>query len=362
MYEEWIEMGMGDVTWWNVVIFGVLGACIGSFMNVVIYRLPRGLSINKPLRSICPTCGAAIPWYHNIPIISWLVLRGQSVCCKKNISVRYFLVELASTLLFASVAYCYDYETILAILFISLWTVGLLGMLVMDWIEMVVHPKIAYVTALCGLTGAALAPQLVEATTYEPWEGLLWGCVGIFAGYVIFRFVALVGRILFGRREYRFNEDERWILRQKGDDICLTIGGREFLWSHVFSDAGGSLTLQGAYVDRISGEVGDIHFTEATICVCGKEYPLEQYEELSGAAGAVVARRAAMGSGDAWVAMTIGALCGWQGVVFSLVVGSFIGLAMAVIMRVRRGQPMPFGPALILAAYIRVLIVPLFMD
>ncbi|WP_041075404.1 prepilin peptidase [Thermotoga caldifontis] len=83
---------------WHLLNF-VLGAIIGSFLNVVIYRLPRShLSILKPARSICPKCGAQIAWYDNIPILSYFILRGKCRNCGSSISVRYPLVETVSAL------------------------------------------------------------------------------------------------------------------------------------------------------------------------------------------------------------------------------------------------------------------------
>ena len=68
-----------------------LGACIASFLNVVIWRVPRGESIVSP-PSHCPKCNAAIKWYQNIPILSWLALRGKCANCKAPISPRYILI------------------------------------------------------------------------------------------------------------------------------------------------------------------------------------------------------------------------------------------------------------------------------
>lgn len=82
------------------VIGFVLGLLIGSFLNVVIWRVPRGESINSP-SSHCPSCGHPIRAYDNIPVVSWLVLRGRCRDCGATISVRYPLVELATALAFA---------------------------------------------------------------------------------------------------------------------------------------------------------------------------------------------------------------------------------------------------------------------
>ena len=82
------------------IISFIIGASIGSFLNVVIYRLPRGISVNKPRRSFCPTCNYKIPFYLNIPIISWLILLGKCRNCSSKVSIRYLLVELISGVLF----------------------------------------------------------------------------------------------------------------------------------------------------------------------------------------------------------------------------------------------------------------------
>jgi leader peptidase (prepilin peptidase)/N-methyltransferase len=77
----------------------VLGLVIGSFLNVVVYRLPRKLSLVRP-GSQCPGCGHKIRWFENIPVFSFLVQRGQCSKCKARISVRYPVIELLSALLF----------------------------------------------------------------------------------------------------------------------------------------------------------------------------------------------------------------------------------------------------------------------
>src|SRR5262245_9911904 len=81
----------------------ILGAAVGSFLNVCIYRLPRDLSVNRPRRSFCPACRQEIRWYHNIPLISWLLLRGRCANCGNKIAFRYFAVELLTALLFLAV-------------------------------------------------------------------------------------------------------------------------------------------------------------------------------------------------------------------------------------------------------------------
>lgn len=88
--------------WFIVALIVWLGLLVGSFLNVVIYRVPRKLSV-KP-RSRCPKCGTMIKWYHNVPLLSFLVLRGRCAHCGVKISWRYPLVEAVTAISFV-VAY-----------------------------------------------------------------------------------------------------------------------------------------------------------------------------------------------------------------------------------------------------------------
>jgi leader peptidase (prepilin peptidase)/N-methyltransferase len=84
------------LTWW----FFVLGAIMGSFFNVCVYRIPRKIFFDKA-RSHCPHCDALIPFWRNIPIVSWCFMRGRAACCGQKISAQYMWVELATACLFA---------------------------------------------------------------------------------------------------------------------------------------------------------------------------------------------------------------------------------------------------------------------
>jgi leader peptidase (prepilin peptidase)/N-methyltransferase len=89
---------------WLAGFAAVLGLIIGSFLNAVIYRLPRDVAVSKP-RSFCPRCKSLIPWYRNIPLASWVMLGGRCADCREPISVRYPLVELGTGVLFAAAVY-----------------------------------------------------------------------------------------------------------------------------------------------------------------------------------------------------------------------------------------------------------------
>jgi leader peptidase (prepilin peptidase)/N-methyltransferase len=85
-----------------VALAVVAGLIIGSFLNVCIHRLPRDLSVVSPSRSFCPSCEKTIAWYDNIPVLSYLILRGRCRQCHAPISIRYPLVEMATALWFAA--------------------------------------------------------------------------------------------------------------------------------------------------------------------------------------------------------------------------------------------------------------------
>src|SRR5213593_340043 len=85
-----------------IVFFFALGACVGSFLNVVVWRLPRGESLVRP-RSRCPRCETQIRAWHNVPVVSWVALRGRCASCAAPIPARYPLVEAATAVLYIAV-------------------------------------------------------------------------------------------------------------------------------------------------------------------------------------------------------------------------------------------------------------------
>src|SRR5207237_10612116 len=92
----------------------VFGACVGSFLNVCIYRLPLNLSVNQPRRSFCPSCKTQIPWHQNLPLVSWVVLRGRCANCGARIAFRYFAVELLTALLFLIIWKAFPWQIAIA--------------------------------------------------------------------------------------------------------------------------------------------------------------------------------------------------------------------------------------------------------
>ena len=109
----------------------LLGAAMGSFANVLIHRLPRGLSIVSP-GSRCPSCGTGIRWFDNIPILSYFILGGRCRSCKTAISPRYPLVETLSGLLFAAVFFRFGVGLHTAVLAVFGWSLVVITFIDLD--------------------------------------------------------------------------------------------------------------------------------------------------------------------------------------------------------------------------------------
>jgi leader peptidase (prepilin peptidase) / N-methyltransferase len=163
-----------------------LGAVIGSFLNVVIARVPKGESVVRPA-SRCPRCKSAIRWYDNIPIVSWLILRGKCRDCALPISARYPLVELLIALLAVAVARQLGPTwTALAYFFFAAALVALAYIDLDTWL---LPQEITYPLLAVGL----LSPLWNHALS---WREVL---IGAAAGYGLFAAIALFGEKVLKR-------------------------------------------------------------------------------------------------------------------------------------------------------------------
>lgn len=148
-----------------VAIAGLAGAVAGSFLNVVVNRLPRGESLVTP-RSRCPHCGTAVLPRDNVPLVSWLALRGRCRQCKERISVRYPLIEALTALLFAAIVLIRGLNTDLILLLP--FAAMLVAVAVIDLEHRIVPNKILLPLAVYGVVAAALVrsgdlPELLIA-------------------------------------------------------------------------------------------------------------------------------------------------------------------------------------------------------
>ena len=145
----------------EVVVAGLFGAVIGSFLNVVAHRVPLGESLVSP-GSRCPECGSPVKPYDNVPVVSWLVLRGRCRNCDAPISPRYPLVELATALAFAAVVAVrgFDNDLVLELPFVA----ALIALAAIDFDHKLLPNKIVYPLAAYGVIATLLVDQddLVE--------------------------------------------------------------------------------------------------------------------------------------------------------------------------------------------------------
>ena len=165
-----------------IAAVALLGLAVGSFLNVVIYRVPRGESLVRP-GSHCPNCGEAVRTRHNLPVLGWLMLRGRCADCREPISVRYPLVELVTALLFVAItvqlAHLGLLEALPAYLFFAAVGVALtaIDLDVLRLPNAIVYPTYLVLAAL--LTAASL----VEGSL-EPLVRATIGGLALFVFYV----------------------------------------------------------------------------------------------------------------------------------------------------------------------------------
>ena len=142
--------------WVETLIAATLGLLFGSFANVVILRLPAGQSVVKP-RSRCPQCQKPIAWYDNIPVVSWLILRGRCRACGKRISARYPVVEALTALTFAAIHQRYGTSWLTLEYLIFAWSLIVCSFIDLD--HMILPDVFTLSGIVIGLIGAALNPD-----------------------------------------------------------------------------------------------------------------------------------------------------------------------------------------------------------
>ena len=172
-----------------------LGAVVGSFLNVLVYRLPREMSILRTPQSSCPACSTPILWYDNIPLYSWLMLRGKCRECRAPISLRYPMVELTSGVLAVAALARWGLSVTGFEVAIFAWISLALGLIDVDFKilpNVLTYPSIIFgfvfsllggytwwLDSLVGAVVGALLPTLV-IVLYKMWrgiEGMGWGDV-----------------------------------------------------------------------------------------------------------------------------------------------------------------------------------------
>jgi len=192
--------------WYTHTLVFIMGACLGSFLNVVIYRLPAGESVVKP-RSHC-RCGALIAWYDNIPILSWFILRGKCRHCGTRFSIRYALIELGTGLLFLGLWHRGTWpEGVVWMGFAAL----MIPAAFIDLDTMEIPDRFSIGGFVIGIMVSAVFPQihLAELTGLgfiDGINGLREGLLGAFVGSGLVLWVALVAEAILRKEAMGFGD------------------------------------------------------------------------------------------------------------------------------------------------------------
>ena len=292
----------------------LFGACIGSFLSVCIYRIPRDESIVRP-RSHCPSCNTMIPWYFNIPVLSWIMLGGKCHFCKARISPRYLILEVFTALLFTVV-----------------WFQVLSGMMMTDGELQLWMPHGNDLLAPASNAPLGLTPLPAWALLPAYWL-VLWGLIlGTFVDlehYIIPDRVT-IGGIIAGL-----------VISALVPELHFTLSWKTSLIRSVIGLAAG---FGGLWLIAIIGEFAF--------------------------------KKEAMGFGDVKLMGAIGAFFGWKAVIFVLLsaslFGSIVGVGLIALGKRQLQGRIPFGPFLALgtllwmfwgralvSAYMRFLLPPM---
>ena len=181
----------------------ICGLMVGSFLNVCIWRLPAEEQIVKG-RSHCRSCQHLIPWYDNVPMMSFLLLRGKCRFCGARISWSYPAVELATGILFAGLLYRFGATAVTA--FYAVFAAALIVATVIDAREMIIPDEITKPGLGVGLIFSFLVPALHG--TASRWEGLWAGALGAFVGWGIVFLMAAAGKRLFRKKLRSIGEED----------------------------------------------------------------------------------------------------------------------------------------------------------
>lgn len=385
-----------QLAWWVVwsLFLFAFGASVGSFVNVVAWRLPRGASIVAP-RSRCPTCGASLSWRENLPVLGWLLLRGRCRRCREPISVQYLLIEVLVGSLFAGLfllLYLPGPRSWWALGTDGWWTLrqfreswpgflvllSLLGTLVpitlIDARTYLIPIGLTLwisITAAVGWSAQSLLPRtwpalLDEAATPLPAISMAPGAAAI--GGVLGA-IALAGLLGKGWWRRSFHDYEQFVPPGEtlGDYPHARREALREAW-HLLPIAAG--VAGGFAVGSMLGErgVGPHPLAETLMAVAIGYLVGGGVIWATRILGTLAFGREAMGLGDVHLLAAVGAALGWQDALAVFFLAPFLGIAFAVAVAVlgsravgrllgdrfrgARGRlrEIPYGPHLALAA------------
>lgn len=188
------------VVYLSVLVF-CFGACVGSFLNVCIYRIPRDESVVRP-RSHCPHCGRLVAWYDNIPLLSFFALGGRCRHCGASISPRYLLVEFSTAVVFLLI--WMEYGLNLRTPVYGLVAAGLILGTFVDFEHMIIPDRVTIGGMITGPVCSLLVPRLHG--TLSRVDALVESLMGLAVGFGSLWLVGRLGKMAFKRDAMGFGD------------------------------------------------------------------------------------------------------------------------------------------------------------
>lgn len=361
----------------TLIVVGILGALIGSFANVVIYRVPKGESIVFP-GSTCPNCGHKIKPWENIPVLSWLFLRGKCSSCKTPISPRYPFIEALTAAGYVLLAWRWPLEVYAFTVVPLLIIFALLVMMTLIDLDHFILPD--------SLTLPAVLIALVGTFVYTFDSGLPTLSEALAGGAIGAGIIALINRVgSLVLRRFGDTKERLWPIGMDQVNIAA-LGGALGGWQVGLGAAMASVILNlitrrtlrlpegmvyalwvlalavssvNPFVSPLAS-IGGTFAAAGIVSILGAFYwwfrdlfsnePVEDMEEDE---------PIAMGFGDVKLAAILGAILGWQNILVGLLLAFIIGAVGGVIGRLFGGdRVIPFGPPLALGGLIALFVGP----
>jgi leader peptidase (prepilin peptidase)/N-methyltransferase len=335
---------------WSAVVF-VFGTIVGSFLNVCIHRLPLGQSVVSP-PSHCPHCKYSIPWFLNVPLVTWLYLRGRCKNCRAPISIRYFLVELLTGCLFLACWLEFGRESAGLALVYCLFLALLIAATFIDFEHFIIPDEITIGGMIAGVALSLVLPEMHG--TVVRWKAGGFSLIGLATGFLVVYSILRLGKLLFGRQRLKVEEPTSIVFTE----TMLYFQGQELALNEIFYRDTDQIYFHATVLelpDRCYRETS-VRLTPLELRIGDDVFNPETIPHLEGITGELVLPREAMGLGDVKFMGAIGAFLGWQSVLFSLmissVIGSMVGVTLILLGKREWSSRLPYGPYIAIAAAI----------
>lgn len=336
-----------------LVLSLLIGLVVGSLLGRCIYWLPREGSTLKSGLSCCP-CQRSSAWQYQIPILSWLWLRGRCPACGERISAHYPLVEVITGLFFAFAYWRFGFPVA-----IPIWLLGSTLVLTtfIDIEHFLIPDAVSKPAIVAGVLSSLLVPELHGTTSRLLAFGL--SILGALVGGGLLFLIGELGKLVFGRYKVTLPAPVPFRFEKlPPDDAQIVIDNEAFRCGDHFFRKTDRIRIRAEEV-----MVNDQNFQAAELSLYydyietpAGNIPLTSLYLLEGRTAYAEFPREAMGLGDVKLVTAIGAFTGWAGAVFTIpaasVIASLYGIATLVIGRREWSSKIPFGPYLAIGAVV----------